>query len=150
MNADIMLHCDATEDDLIDAIEGNRKYIPCIYVLNKIDQITMEELNVLDKIPHYVPIAGMLGWNFDELLETIWDYQDLIRVYTKPKVGFFDSGSSARLRCPSYPHQKEEHRPRLLYEDSQESGLRLQVRPGVGKVSQIFSSKGGYRPSATG
>lgn len=86
LNADIYLNCDASEDDLIDTIEGNRKYIPCIYVLNKIDCITMEELEVLDKIPHYVPVAGMLGWNFDELLETIWDYQDLIRLYTKPKV----------------------------------------------------------------
>jgi ribosome-interacting GTPase 1 len=90
LNADIYLGCDATEDDLIDVIEGNRKYVPCIYVLNKIDSITMEELEVLDKIPHYVPIAGMLGWNFDELLESIWDYQDLIRVYTKPKVKLLD------------------------------------------------------------
>ena len=45
----------------------------------------MEELEILDKIPHYVPISGYNGWNFDELLETIWDYLDLIRVYTKPK-----------------------------------------------------------------
>jgi ribosome-interacting GTPase 1 len=29
-------------------IEGNRKYIPCLYALNKIDDITLEELNVLD------------------------------------------------------------------------------------------------------
>lgn len=85
MNADVYLNCDATEDDFIDVIEGNRKYVPCIYVLNKIDQISFEELEVLDKIPHYVPIAGMLGWNFDELLESIWEYQDLIRIYTKPK-----------------------------------------------------------------
>ena len=63
MNADIYLNQDATEDDLIDVIEGNRKYIPCIYVLNKIDCITMEELDILDRIPHYVPIAGMLGCN---------------------------------------------------------------------------------------
>jgi ribosome-interacting GTPase 1 len=47
----------------------------------------MEELEIWDRIPHYVPIAGKLGWNFDELLETIWNYLDLIRVYTKPKVG---------------------------------------------------------------
>ena len=30
--------CDATADDLIDVVEGNRSYIPCIYLLNKIDQ----------------------------------------------------------------------------------------------------------------
>lgn len=41
-NADVTLRCDATSDDLIDVIEGNRIYIPCIYVLNKIDQISIE------------------------------------------------------------------------------------------------------------
>ena len=41
-NADITLKCDATVDDLIDVVEGNRIYIPAIYVLNKIDQISIE------------------------------------------------------------------------------------------------------------
>ena len=35
-NADIVLKYDATADDLIDVIEGNRVYVPCIYLLNKI------------------------------------------------------------------------------------------------------------------
>jgi len=39
----------------------------------------------LDQIEHYVPIAGDLGWNLDELIEKMWEYLDLIRVYTKPK-----------------------------------------------------------------
>ena len=38
-NADITLRYDATADDLIDVVEGNRSYIPCIYILNKIDQV---------------------------------------------------------------------------------------------------------------
>ena len=42
MSADVFCRCDATIDQLIDVIEGNRKYIPCIYVLNKIDQLTIE------------------------------------------------------------------------------------------------------------
>lgn len=84
-NADILIKCDATEDDIIDVIEGNRKYIPCLYALNKIDAITLDELNILDQIDHYVPIAGDLGWNLDELIERMWEYLDLIRVYTKPK-----------------------------------------------------------------
>lgn len=41
-NADITLRYDATSEDLIDVIEGNRIYIPCIYILNKIDQISIE------------------------------------------------------------------------------------------------------------
>ncbi len=59
---DVVIKCNATEDDLIDVIEGNRKYIPAIYALNKIDDITMEELEVLDKIPHYCPVSAHLEW----------------------------------------------------------------------------------------
>ena len=36
-NADVHFRCDATVDELIDVIEGNRVYTPCIYVINKID-----------------------------------------------------------------------------------------------------------------
>ena len=41
-NADVTLRMDATTEDLIDVVEGNRVYIPCIYILNKIDQISIE------------------------------------------------------------------------------------------------------------
>nr|GMC63082.1 developmentally-regulated G-protein 3 [Ipomoea batatas] len=84
-NADIHLRYDATADDLIDVIEGSRVYIPCIYVVNKIDQITLEELEILDKLPHYCPISAHLEWNLDGLLEKIWEYLNLTRIYTKPK-----------------------------------------------------------------
>uniref|UniRef100_A0A8C5P8U0 Developmentally-regulated GTP-binding protein 1 n=1 Tax=Leptobrachium leishanense TaxID=445787 RepID=A0A8C5P8U0_9ANUR len=84
-NADITLRSDATADDLIDVVEGNRVYIPCLYVLNKIDQISLEELDVIYKVPHCVPISAHHRWNFDDLLEKIWDYLRLVRIYTKPK-----------------------------------------------------------------
>lgn len=83
-NADVILREDATPDDLIDIIEGSRVYIPCLYVLNKIDAITLEELELLDKLPNYCPICGALEWNLDELLEMIWDRLQLKRIYTKP------------------------------------------------------------------
>jgi len=84
-NAQIQIRCQATADDLIDVIEGNRVYVPCIYVLNKIDQITIEELDILSKCPHYVPISAHHEWNLDGLIEKIWQYLDLVRIYTKPK-----------------------------------------------------------------
>lgn len=59
-NADITLRYDANADDLIDVVEGNRVYVPCIYLLNKIDQISIEELDLVWKIPHCVPISGKL------------------------------------------------------------------------------------------
>nr|WCZ58677.1 developmentally-regulated GTP-binding protein DRG1 [Seculamonas ecuadoriensis] len=84
-NADVCFRCDATADDLIDVIERNRIYIPCVYVLNKIDAISIEELDILSNLPHVVPISSEHGWNLDELLERVWEYLDLTRVYTKPK-----------------------------------------------------------------
>ncbi|OBS77016.1 hypothetical protein A6R68_16528 [Neotoma lepida] len=66
-NADVTLRSDATADDLIDVVEGNRVYIPCIYVLNKIDQISIEELDIIYKVPHCVPISAHHRWNFDDL-----------------------------------------------------------------------------------
>lgn len=84
-NADIHLKEDCDVDDLVDCIEGSRVYIPCIYVLNKIDQITMEELNVIDKLPHYCPVCAYHEWNLDGLVEMIWEYIDVLRIYTKPK-----------------------------------------------------------------
>lgn len=85
MSADIFCRCDATIDQLIDVIEGNRHYIPCIYALNKIDQLTIEELDIIDQLPHHVPISAAHDWNLEELLDTIWDYTKMIRIYTKPK-----------------------------------------------------------------
>jgi len=45
-NADVEMRGDCDVDDLVDVIEGNRLYVPALYVLNKIDQITLEELEV--------------------------------------------------------------------------------------------------------
>lgn len=84
-NCEVVMHQDATADELIDVIEGNRIYVPCVYVLNKIDQITIEELDLIYKIPHAVPISSHHEWNFDDLLEKTWLYLDLLRIYTKPK-----------------------------------------------------------------
>ena len=45
----------------------------------------LQELDLVARMPHYVPISAKDEWNFDELMEKIWDYLDLIRIYTKPK-----------------------------------------------------------------
>ena len=85
-------------DDLIDSIEGNRVYVPALYVINKIDQITIEELDLLDQIPNYVLVSAHKQWNLDELLERIWDKLDLLRIYTKPKGLVPDYEASAILQ----------------------------------------------------
>ncbi|KAG1820296.1 developmentally regulated GTP binding protein 1 [Suillus subaureus] len=72
-----------TADDLVDVIEGNRFYIPALYV--RIDAISIEELDLLYKIPHSVPISSKEWLNIDELSEKMWDALELVRVYTKPR-----------------------------------------------------------------
>jgi small GTP-binding protein len=84
-NADFILRGPCTIDDIVDVIEGSCKYIPAIYVVNKIDAITMEELELYDRLDRYCPISAGLSWNIDGLLEMIWEDLGLIRVFTKPK-----------------------------------------------------------------
>lgn len=81
-----MRQANVTAEDLIDVLEGkNIVYRPCLYVLNKIDSISIEELDLLDRVPHYVPVSASHGWGFDELLEKVWSYLGMVRVYTKPR-----------------------------------------------------------------
>jgi small GTP-binding protein len=58
--AEIILREDVTVDQFIDVLEGNRAYMPVLYVFNKIDSITIEELDILDQMPVRI---GSAGWN---------------------------------------------------------------------------------------
>eukprot|EP00666_Eupelagonemidae_sp_cell4sb_P002655 gene2655-3483_t len=53
--ADVCFYEDATVDQLVDRVEDKCVYIPAVYVMNKIDQISVEELDIIDKIPHNCP-----------------------------------------------------------------------------------------------
>lgn len=86
----VILREDITVDQFIDVIEGNRAYIPVLYVFNKIDALTIEELDILDQMPNYVPISSQHGWNIEELMESVWDRCNMLRIYTKPK-GTYES-----------------------------------------------------------
>lgn len=55
---------DATVDDLIDVIEGNRKYMKCIYVYNKIDVIGIDDVDKLARQPNSVVISCNLKVGF--------------------------------------------------------------------------------------
>ena len=98
-SAEVSFREDATDQDLIDAIEGNRIYMPCIYVLNKIDAITIEELDILSQIPHHVPVSAKDEWNFDDLLEKMWQYCKMLRIYTKPRGQIPDYGEPVILHA---------------------------------------------------
>jgi len=84
-NYHLAIRCNATADDIIDVIEGNRRYMPCLYVMNKIDQIPIEELAEISTSPFEVPISAQDEWNIDELKDVMWERMQLIRVYTRQK-----------------------------------------------------------------
>eukprot|EP00916_Digyalum_oweni_P017059 GHVL01027955.1.p1 GENE.GHVL01027955.1~~GHVL01027955.1.p1 ORF type:complete len:361 (+),score=46.16 GHVL01027955.1:58-1140(+) len=84
-NADILFREDCSIDDFIDIIEGNRKYIKCLYVYNKTDMLTLSELETLARRPMSVVISCTSSLNLDTLLERVWDEIGLVRVYTKKK-----------------------------------------------------------------
>jgi hypothetical protein len=60
-------------------------YLTPVKVLNKIDAISIEELDLLYKIPNSVPISSSEWLNVDELINKMWEALDLVRVYTKPR-----------------------------------------------------------------
>jgi uncharacterized protein len=84
-NAEVIFQCDATVDELIDVLEGNRQYIPCLFVYNKIDTVTIEELTKVSFEAHSVVVSCEIDLNIQLLIEKMWDYLDLVRIYTKKK-----------------------------------------------------------------
>lgn len=82
-NADVLLKEDVTVDDLIDVIEGNRRYMRCLYVYNKIDVCSIEEVDEIARRRYSVPISCYQDLNIDGLLARMWQEMGLTRVYTK-------------------------------------------------------------------
>ncbi|EDO47586.1 predicted protein [Nematostella vectensis] len=84
-NAEVLFRDDYTADQLIDVISGNRVYLPCLYVYNKVDCISLEEVDRLARLPDSVVASCEMELNLDYLLYQIWEYLALIRVYTKKR-----------------------------------------------------------------
>ncbi|HDD36810.1 MAG TPA: TGS domain-containing protein [Archaeoglobus veneficus] len=76
-NADVLIREDITIDRLIDAILGNRVYIPAIYVVNKVDLYDV-------KVNNAIPISAEKKINLDNLIDEIYNKLEFIRVFLKP------------------------------------------------------------------
>lgn len=84
-NADILFREDCTIDEFIDLVEGNRKYLRCLYVVNKADCINLLEVDRLARLPDTICVSIKQKLNLDNLLAKLWEYLNIIRVYTKPR-----------------------------------------------------------------
>lgn len=91
VSADVLAREEITVDQLVDVVQGNREYKPCMYLYNKIDTVTIEEVDQLARMPHSIVGSVNNGFNIlgpdedDALKQKIWEYLGLTRVYTKRK-----------------------------------------------------------------
>ncbi|MFW5865919.1 MAG: OBG GTPase family GTP-binding protein [Nanoarchaeota archaeon] len=83
-NAEVVLRSDITVDQLIDCIEGNKKYMPAITVINKADLVSPKQLeHIKKKYDADIVISAQQGEGIDKLKELIFKKLDLIRIYLK-------------------------------------------------------------------
>ncbi|CAG8693501.1 11867_t:CDS:10, partial [Gigaspora rosea] len=66
-NAEILVREDVTIDEFIDVVLGNRKYIKCLYV------------------SFFFIYDCEMDLNLDYLVEQVWKYLNLLRIYTKKR-----------------------------------------------------------------
>ncbi len=99
INADVVLRQDITDDQLLDYLRGNRRYVKAIVGLTKVDTVDeaiwrplMQRLE--SRGYPVVPLAAEKGFNLDIIRDVIFDNLDLMRVYMKPR------GEEADLRDP--------------------------------------------------
>ena len=108
-NGSILIREDVTDDQLIDVLTGNRRYVPALVVLNKVDLVNEQYLSAAKKQVgrDFVPISAEKGLNMNLLTERIWETLDFIRIYLKRPNGDPDfekplilrSGSTLRDVC---------------------------------------------------
>lgn len=91
-SADLLAREEITVDQLVDVVQGNRQYKPCLYLYNKIDTVTIEEIDVLARMPHSIVGSVAMSFNIssdpleDDLVkQKMWEYLELTRIYTKRK-----------------------------------------------------------------
>jgi len=97
-NAEVLVKEDASVDDFVDVLVGNRLYLKCVYCYNKIDCVTVEEMDRLARLENSVVISCHDKLNLDYLLATLWEKLALVRIYTKKPGQFPDFASCIILR----------------------------------------------------
>jgi ribosome-interacting GTPase 1 len=84
VNADVLIRTDINADQLIDVIEGNKKYVKGLVVVNKIDIASAEQVEKARKmLKPDVMISAEKGDGIEELREQIFQRMGFIRIYCK-------------------------------------------------------------------
>ncbi len=95
LNADIIIRDDIDVDEFIDALEGNKRYIPAITVVNKIDLATENQVErVIEEVKADLAVSAKDKIYTEQLKELIFEKLDLIRIYLK------EPGKDADMKIP--------------------------------------------------
>jgi len=91
MNADILIRGNATQDEVIDAMLGNRIYVPAFIAVNKVDLVEditrkaiAEDLKERFSMDPEL-ISAYTGYHMAETKDRIYDTLGFMRVYLKPQ-----------------------------------------------------------------
>ncbi|XP_064887382.1 developmentally-regulated GTP-binding protein 2 isoform X1 [Columba livia] len=150
-NAEVLFREDCSPDEFIDVIVGNRVYMPCLYVYNKIDQISMEEVDRLARRPHSVVISSSKHG----------DVPGVLQLWHEAEPGLLAGEALGIPGAYLHLHQEARTETRLyrchhsterglcgarVPSDSQIISQPVQICLGVGDKHKIQPSKGGLNP----
>jgi small GTP-binding protein len=95
INADVIIRTNIDIDELIDAIEANKRYIPALTIINKIDLATEGQvMKVMKELKADLAISAKESIYIEQLKELIFERLDLIRIYLK------EPGKEADMNIP--------------------------------------------------
>ncbi len=104
VNADVVLRQDVDEDQLVDYLQGNRRYVMAMAAVNKIDAVPEETWQpIVDELATMgfpvVPISAESDINLELLKDTMFENLDLMRIYMRPRGGVTDYEEPLIIRC---------------------------------------------------
>jgi len=88
-HGNVIIREDISDDQLIDVVAGNRRYVPAQAVLNKVDLVSAKYVEEARKRIgiDFIPISADQNLNIDRLKEAIYDRLSFIKIYLKPRNG---------------------------------------------------------------
>ena len=87
--ASVIIREDVSDDQLIDVVAGNRRYVPALTVLNKVDLVSSKYVDEVQKRidEDFVAVSADQNLNIDKVKDAIYTRLNFIRVYLKPRDG---------------------------------------------------------------
>lgn len=72
-----------TIDDMIDRLAGNRAYVDCLYVVNKIDTVSLQAAQHFAVMKDTVAVSVTERCGLTYLADAIWAKLGIVRVWTR-------------------------------------------------------------------